>query len=354
MRRYLVPGLLGLALVACQDQAPTPSRSVIPAKQFVFTQSSHFFFLPPLAPNEPVRTGTFEDDLFPIVEICTLTGPNGTCTGPLIGSFTRTAGTNNETISVVPNTRYELGWNTSLFGIPNGTYARITLRSAPGGGTVFGVADVYLDTNMDKLGLASANGAVGVLNGSTLPVKFIMEDGVLCQNDAECLETTIDSNGGTFTFPDGTAGLQAPAGAINQGEAGNLIIERYHGPEPCLPTDFPQYESCLRVHVEGNITNLNTNVEIGFCLEAGAPDVSELEAEKWDEVDPNTLKTLPSVDVTDFITCSTFGAAQQPKSELARFAQATGRLLRPVASLFGATPAYAASKMAPGFRSAQA
>ena len=343
MRRLLIPAVLGLALVACQDQAPNSSRSIVPAKQFVFSQANHFFLLPPLAPAEPVTTGTFQGDLSPIIEICTLTGANGNCTGPLIGTFSRTSGTNNQLIFVVPGQRYELDWDTEGLGIPNGTYARITVRSSPGGGTVFGVADIYIDSS-ENLGNA-VGGAVGVRKGTVLPIKFIMEDGILCQNDAECFEGTIDSNGGTFTFPDGTAGVQAPAGAINQGESGNLVIERYHGPDPCLPTDFPQYEDCLRVHIEGNITTLNTNVEVGFCLDASAPNVSELEMQKWDEVDPNTLRTLQSADVSDFITCSQFGSAQMPRGELAKLAYAAGRLIKPI---LGIKEAYAANTMGPG------
>jgi hypothetical protein len=47
MRRFLIPSLLGVALVACQDQAPKASRNILPA-QHALSQGNHFFFLPPL------------------------------------------------------------------------------------------------------------------------------------------------------------------------------------------------------------------------------------------------------------------------------------------------------------------
>ena len=343
MRRFIAPLALGLVLVACQDQQSPDdaNRPVTPAPQLDMQVVQHFFFLPPFAPN-PNATGVFNGNLFPIVEICQLSGANGTCTG-LIGTFTRFGGSKNELIFVVSGSHYGLNWDTGLFNLQNGTWGRITVRSQPGGGRVFGYADVYIDQSKN-LGLAASGQAVGVKNGATLSLKFRMENGVFCDNDTECVEALLDSRGGTFTFADGTAGVQAPQGAVKQGEGGTLVIERFHG-TPCLPTDYPQYEACLRVKLEGTITTLNSLVDVGFCLEPDGVDViGELEVGKWDEIDPATLKDLPQTDVSDFITCSSFSSAPQAQGQLARFARATGRFLKPI---FGVKEAYAAS-MAPG------
>src|SRR5262249_22141051 len=90
MRRYVIPAVLGLALVACQDQSPDVVRNVIPA-QHAITQNAHFFFLTPLAPN-PNPTGTFNGGFFPVAEICKLSGAGGACVSS-VGTFTRDGGT---------------------------------------------------------------------------------------------------------------------------------------------------------------------------------------------------------------------------------------------------------------------
>src|SRR5262245_31660017 len=211
MRRFVFPAVLGLALVACQDQSRVVVRTILPA-QHSFSQSAHFYFLTPLVAN-PNPTGVFNGGFFPIVEICKLSGPNGSCTS-LIGTFTRNGGTKNENIFVVSGSHYGLNWATADFGIPNGTYARITVRSAPNAGRVFGIADVYLDTNGKALNNAAANGAVGVKNGSTLSMKFVMENGIFCGSNPQCVEGVIDAKGKTLKLPDGTAGLKADSGDV--------------------------------------------------------------------------------------------------------------------------------------------
>jgi hypothetical protein len=282
MRRFLVPAALGLALVACQDQSPEPVRNVTPAHALV--QNGHFFFLPPLAPK-PSPTGTFNDNFYPEVEICYLNSTRDACdaTKALLGTFTRDFGTFDEKVFVVSGQHYGLDWSTSLFGIGNGKYVRLTVRAGLGSPIIFGYVDLYLDTNGKNLANAPANGAVGVRNGSTLAVKFRIEDGALCGNNPECEEGFLTPAGGTFTLPDGTAGLQADAGDVQSGSA-NVVIERYRGPDACLPTDYPQYEACIRITVFGTITiTPGALIDVGFCPEADGTDyINELELGKWD------------------------------------------------------------------------
>src|SRR5262245_36383755 len=183
MRRFIAPLALGLVLVACQDQQSPDgaNRPITPAPQLAINQVQHFYFLPPFTSN-PNPTGVFNGNLFPIVEICRLTGPNGSCTGPLIGAFTRLGGSKNELIFVVSGSHYGLNWETGQFGIANGTWGRISVMSKPSSAPderVFGYADVYIDVNKN-LGIAATGQAVGVKNGATLSLKFAMENGVFC------------------------------------------------------------------------------------------------------------------------------------------------------------------------------
>jgi hypothetical protein len=54
------------------------------------------------------------------------------------------------------------------------------------------------------------------------------------------------------------------------------------------------------------------------------------------------ITDLAQTDVSDFITCSSFSSAPLPQGQLAKLARASGRLLKPLAWLFGVKEAYAA------------
>ena len=333
MRRSL-PLLLGsivLVLAACSDQGPAPATNSQSLGRTI-QLGPHFFFLPPLAKTQP-KTGDFHPGLAPVVEICRLTAQNGSCTptDSVIRFTTAAPGQFGEIITVNGSQEfYGVGWNTSLYQLPNYTYWRITVRTAPGGGTVFGFLDIWLAKAANEL-KNTPPGNVGVLNTSNVPIKFRLEEGALC-GQPNCVEGSFTSSGGTFTTQDGTAGLQAPEGALDPGVAVNLVIERYHGPDPCLPVFDPQYEGCYRYYTEPHIEEFNLPLILGQCLDtAGQAVYNELALWKWDEVNENTLVELPAADASAFITCP---------EDLASAPQKTGflagglKLLKPLASVF--------------------
>ena len=341
MRRslpLLIAGV-GVVLAACSDQGPGPATTT-PSVASSFNLGAHFFFLPPLMKTQPT-TGEFNPDLAPVVEICQLSGNGGTClTTPAPIVFrTNIPGQFGEliTVSTIAE-QYQVGWNTSSYKLPNHTFWRITARTEVGGGTVFGFIDVWIAKAANELKNTPA-GNVGVLNTSNVPIKFRIERGALCNDPATCIESSFGPGGGTFTTPNDDAGFRAPADALDPGEVVNLIVERYHGPDPCLPVFDPQYEGCYRYYTEPHVENFDLPVILGQCLDlAGQAVYSQLSLWKWDEVDPNTLVELPSVDVSDFVTCPEDLASADRKTGF--FASAS-KLLKPLTGFLGVKPLHA-------------
>jgi hypothetical protein len=343
MRRYLVPVVLACALASCRDQAPE-SPNVQSARGFAVVQggNGHFYFLPPMVKN-PNPTGVFNPRLNPVVEICGLS-PSGQCTSPLVASFNRQGGTRGEQV-VVEGEIYQVDWNTRKYELANGYY-RIRVLSAPSSGahTELGRIDVLLARTGNDAKNATG-GAIGIVNGSTLPIKFRIEESALCATeDQDCFEGVVDSEGGTFTLPNLTAGAEIPQNAISQGTEVTLIIERVRDKsEACLPMDFPQYEGCYRFRTEPDLAQFNLPVTVGLCLEEAAEDiVDQLELWKWDEVDPASLERVETANAP-FIQCDGFTLSALNTARWKGLASAGGRALRSFAQLMRATPAYAAN-----------
>jgi hypothetical protein len=268
-----------------------------------------------------------------------LTGQNGTCTtaAPIVFR-TNIPGPFGELITVsVANEHYQVGWKTSVYNLPNYSFWRVHVRTEVGGGTTFGFIDLWLAKAANELKKTPA-GSVGVLNTSNVPIKFRIEKGALCNDAATCVEASFGAGGGTFTTPTADAGFRAPANALDATEVVNLVVERYHGPDPCLPVFDPQYEGCYRYYTEPHVENFDLPVILGQCLDlAGQAVYNQLSLWKWDEVNPSSLVELPSVDVSDFVTCPDDLASANHKTGF--FASAS-KLLKPLAG-FLVKPAYA-------------
>src|SRR5688572_26268473 len=171
MRRSLplLIGSVGLVLAACSDQGPGPETTT-PAVNNAVLVTNHFFFLPPLAKALPA-TGEFKPDLTPVVEICRLTGVDGTCTADPVITFTRgIASPFGELMIVSRALKYHIDWKSVNYAIPNYSFWRVHVRTAPGGGTLFGYVDLKFVTNTSELESAP-KGTVGVVNGSVVPIR---------------------------------------------------------------------------------------------------------------------------------------------------------------------------------------
>jgi hypothetical protein len=267
MKQVLLAVVAFGALAACRDLQRISAPGRVSADFSDGTVSSgnpHFFFLPPLV-SMPAFSGTFNPQLRPVVEICQL---NVDASNVPLGCNLTLPGTGIVQLDLV-NQQYWVNWDTGALGVGLLTSApflfyRIQVRVALGG-RVVGFADVAVGPNGGALKNLTTGGYVGLVAGSTLPIKFRLERGAFCQT-TDCFEGTVGTAGGTFVTSTGLAGTLFPSGALNQDVL--LVIDRVDQ-QPCVPVDVPQFKGCYRFSADPRPPQFNLPVVVGMCVNAG-------------------------------------------------------------------------------------
>ncbi|HEX4599854.1 MAG TPA: hypothetical protein VH116_00570 [Gemmatimonadales bacterium] len=258
--------VLGVAvLVGCQDQArlTAPRRlSAALSDGSVTGGNPHFFFLPPLV-SQPSFSGTFNPNIRPVVEVCqldvdVLNLPLGcNATAPLILP--------GVPVLDLADGLYQVNWDTGLSGVLDDGFYRIRVRAAPGG-TVLGFADIQLVDNHSEVRNVNTDQYIGLTDGRTVPIKFRIENGIVCQT-LDCFEGTVGPAGGTFVTTSGLAGTLFPPGAVTQDVL--LAIDRIDT-RPCVPVDLPQFNGCYHFSTDPFLAQgFATHVTVGICLDQG-------------------------------------------------------------------------------------
>lgn len=349
--RLLSASVLFLGLAACGDDADpnAPFPPAGPDAVLLNGGNGHFFFLTPLGTGG--GDGVFNPRLAPVVEVCrlaTTTLPEpGTPCAVSIARFTRDSGDAAERIEVnVRREMYSVNWDLSRYS-PETGYYRITVRTAPstGANTLLGIADVAVGPSIGVARQMAGPGVHAATSSQTVPIKFRIEEGALCTTGRDCFEGTVGPEGGTFVTPALSAGVLFPENALSSTRT--LLIERVTGEEVpfCLPTHHPQYEGCYRFRLEPALApgeTFATEVVVGVCLDPSAVAFEdELELQKWDEVDPSSLESLPRREV-DFLDCDDFLVSQTAATGLvSRLARGSARVLAPLGRLLLPQPLYA-------------
>ena len=282
MKRAALVVLTVVAFAACTDRRePTAAKpgalSADISDAFngdLDLRNPHFFWLPPLV-AAPSPTGVFNPRLSPVVQICSqLVTP---CT-QVHATFTTTTGPGSQTVRVdVANQLYIVNWKTSGTTEPVGSSFRIAVLVH---NLILGFADVEM-LGSGKMKNAYSGDDVPLVDGSTLAIKFRIEEGALsasCANvNLDCVEQTA--------FPDKDniilahqAGTFIPVGALSQ-VVTVAIIE--HTSKPCIPPPFalpqyfaePDHKGCYDFFTDPGPTVFNVTpdnpVIVAICVETG-------------------------------------------------------------------------------------
>ena len=233
-RRLLSLSALALALACVDQKVPTaPTGPSVPmGPSAIISDGAHggnpdFFFLPPLVSN-PVNDPNFEvgkanNALQPslTVEICELTSQNLNAQGLPTGATDCVAGppVKNFPAGTVrlqgsqDDGFYMVLWNTRESNLDLTKYYRIKVF-VEGSSVPLGAADVDPMSNMKEFHNARTGEVIPLLDDSTLPIKFRVERGALCNGAALCNSVTVTNNsptGSTIVTVDGGAGAIAGA-----------------------------------------------------------------------------------------------------------------------------------------------
>lgn len=185
MRPLLCGAALFLA-TGCRDTAPMASTTGAAAGARATISDAprggnpHFFWLPPMVARPDSFAGTFDAGVRPTVRICELEG--GECVR-IVAEFGPGTGTDAVRLSAADE-HYVVNWHTRQYTLdPDRTYRILVSARDPKGDPAktavveLGSADVDPVRSSRELVTVEPGRYVGVVLGTTLPIKFRIEQG---------------------------------------------------------------------------------------------------------------------------------------------------------------------------------
>jgi hypothetical protein len=308
MRSRFLPGIALIFLAGCQaGDATKPNESPNIAPRLVISDGTHsmgnpdFFFLPPMAAN-PVGSpaydaGAFNANLQPSIDICALDASTesgigvGTTCKPSGYVLTVTAGAPSEEA-------YHYNWK-----IPSLATGRVFYRIAVRVGTTpLGSADVEAVAKGSDLKDVNEALFVSAKSGSTLPIKFRIENSALCPvpGPGPCASKTINlSDGGdvTLTLEGKPAGVHIPP---QTGGGLETITASTCADMNSRVTDLPTFGPCVKITADPALAEaLNPAATVFICsvptdiipLGMSNAQSERITLHRYDA--PNTLASLP-------------------------------------------------------------
>lgn len=334
--------VIAVTLAACEGgdvtstapRGPEVDPPLLGISDGQFEGNRFFYFLPPMV-DQPGFGGTFNATLEPLVRICA-------------GRTDCTSGTAIlEAVATSESDHYHFDWMTR--GSEQGVY-RVHVLVA---GIELGFADVALKNRVRGNGRPdNKDDDVEVKAGRTLPIKFRIEVGAICEaiGNPECNEDVFGAGGGTLNV-DQELGLQVAGGALN--EDVTIVLERLACPQTdgrvdFFPIDIPQFGGCFQARA---IPDLGEPIDPGFVVGICLDEPTGLSHDQQDRLqihrseDPSdpgaTVEALPNADAP-FIDCD--GTADAGLHPILRWARRGWRELNRTLNPLAAQPAYATHK----------
>jgi len=350
--RFSLAAVSLFLLIGCRSDSVSPPS--LGGPMFAVSDGAHdgnpdFFFLPPLF-KSPVNDADYQPAAFngrlrPAVEICELGAPAAD------GSRECVAGTPFKrfepaavTVSLTDQ-QYQVNWKTDDPPLSVDRLYRIRVLV---GTTQLGFADVDPVSTGKELKNVQTGEYIGLVDGSTLPVKFRIENGALCTIAGQpCAAGTVnlDEGGGvTLVTPDEefhfdiAAGTQATFG-------GQPVTDVTFNLQGCsgIDVDLPVFGDCLRVTTffdvaggsAGSELQLTIPALISLCvLEPGLSEEQE-ELLTLHQQDGNLIRALPHATPN----CTDISSPSPSRGTIWSWLRdVAGRLLTP-------QPAYARSRV---------
>lgn len=308
--RFALAAVSLFLLIGCRSDSVSPPA--IGGPMFAVSDGAHdgnpdFFFLPPLF-KSPVSDADYQPAAFngrlrPSVEICELDAPAADGSRDCVaGEPFKRFGPSSVTVDLAAQ-QYQVNWKTSDPPLNVNRLYRIRVLI---GTTQLGFADVDPVSTGKELKNVQTGEYIGLVDGSTLPIKFRVENGALCTIAGRpCAAGTINLNEGggielvtedeDFHF-DIAAGTQATFG-------GQPVTNVTFNLQECagIDVDLPKFGDCLRVTTYFDVAAGGTGTElqlsnpalISLCvLEPGLSEEQE-DLVTLHQQDGNLIRALP-------------------------------------------------------------
>ena len=318
---------LGALVAACGDQPTSPPGTPARPPALSISDGAHgggnpgFFFLPPLV-RDPSANVEFGDaapaTVSPVVRICRLAGDPNVAPTSCAEEIVSFSGTDIQVADGV----YQVNWDTKSTELSTTAFYRMSVFV---GTQMLGFADVDPVTSREMKNPRSGE-VFTLLDGRTLPIKFVVEEDGLCTGLGECTIATVTNLGGSFTLPSGHGGIFLPEGWLPSGiSLITVTLQRVAtaGDNDCLEDGFTgpglvrQYEGCMKITTDPDLTGtagIQLPAVVGLCLEIPSthPDYHYLSMIKSDAGRP--LEALADADpsVISGFTCAGFAGTAPP------------------------------------------
>lgn len=274
MRRFLGLGLGLLILASCSEgQNPTPvdvlpeDDPTPPAAAEINDGASglpganpHFYYLTPVAENNPAYTGIQDDNLEPTVTVCPFGSWDAaaeSCGAPL-ATFTMVPDAFGNVVTVTPGSKYGVVFKTNDYPVVDGQVYRIAVSVA---GEVLGWADIaaYDQQTYNSFQHTDPDGNVAISDNGNLNINFRIEYGALefekCDlanvEDCDVLLLTFEESGCARVYE-------------HPGQAGETL-----GSQACVPANQAYLNG---EPVQGTYAVILTLEELGVSQGGGVPD----------------------------------------------------------------------------------
>jgi hypothetical protein len=338
-----------LVAVGCDDvQNPAGPPAELPAAKISDGRfvggNDDFFFLPPLLPD-PKGTANYDAAGFnarlgPTVSVCRLaanplTNPATDCALDASNKPILVASFSSSQISVGTD-QYHVNWQTDDSNLVIDRFYRLQVFL---GSVRIGFADIDPVSNARDLKNANTGEVIPLVDGRTLPIKFRIENGVLCSTKADCGEFKVTNTGGTFFSNTKDAGVQFKPGFLPAGVTEvTLKIERVtvgsnnscHGAAGARL--WKEFEGCYNITTDPDLRpygGIQQPAIAAQCVEVSPQDPLFEFLQPYKSNNGGELQRLTNVAQT-FLDCEGFTgstASAQPSNPLMRYAAAGVRHL---------------------------
>ena len=397
MRHLRLLPVASLALIVACDDPSAPGTISVESPSAAISDGSQggnpdFFWLPPLVSNPSGHSswdvGGFNPKLLVQIDVCRLDKnpidfPPGTPTSPNPDAARCVAGPPivhfgaSEIAVSITDESYAVQWRTDGLD-PTAfyrMYAYVGTREPPG------ITLGFLDLDPEDKGMKNVRTGevVAFQDGRTIPIRFRVERGALCENRSACVETTVSNDNpdgdhqavaltsasGTIAgalFPDGWLPANGPQSVVVTIERVNTgINDVVNGTQefPCHPgLPLQQFDGCFRfttqpvlaTFVEDGIQRqFAREVTVAGCFvlhEREPGDPRERYSQLWasgpdEETRPLKSAAVPASILTNHDCDGALGVLDPSPGRFAVVNAALDRLGAGLARVFGVRRAYA-------------